>query len=172
MTMVETNDGVAVSVRGDLVLSLWKEPARVHRTRWFFDIVDEAAAKNPEGVGVLLLILPTSSPPDAPARAENAVRLRKLGKVIQRVVTVPLGDALFLNVVRTVMRAMFIVQGQARVQIVESSVSSGIGRTLEEASHRTPGRAQVERDVLALYEALGVIPPVDLSSPKAERRIS
>ncbi len=156
--MVETNDGVAAIVRGDLLLSLWQSPARVHRTRWFFDIADEAAARNTDGIVAMLIILPTALPPDAPARTENALRLRKLGKSIRRVVTVPLGDAFFLNVVRTVMRAMFVVQGQSGMQIVESSIAVGIRRVLEAASHSTPGRPQIEEDVTALYRALHLAP--------------
>jgi len=163
MSSVETNDGVAITSRGDLVLSLWQNPARVHRTRWFFDVVDEFASRNADGIVAMLIILPTASPPDAPARAENAVRLRKLGKVVRRVVTVPLGDAFFLNVVRTVMRAMFVVQGQAGTQIVESSVPVGINRILEAATPNTPGRALIESDVRALYKSLHVNPPRELS---------
>lgn len=162
MSNIETNDGVAVSVAGDVVMSLWQSPARVHRTRWFFDIVDEVAPKHPAGVVVLLLILPTSSPPDAPARAENSARIRKLNRQIRRVVTVPTGDALFLSVVRTVMRAMFLIQGQSGLQMVEHSPLSGIRRVLEAASVSTPKRPQVEREVRALYAALGARPPLDL----------
>jgi hypothetical protein len=166
MSKVETNDGVAASVRGDLVLSLWQSSARVHRTRWFFDILDAAAARNPDGIMAMLIILPTASPPDGPARAENATRLRKLGKSVRRVVTVPLGNPVFVTVVRTVMRAMFLVQGQSEVQMVESSILTGIRRVLEGGSPLTPGRAQVEADVTALYHALQLTP----FDPKAQKQ--
>jgi hypothetical protein len=155
MSTVETNDGVAVSVSGDLVMGLWKKPARFHRTRWFFDKVDETASKHPGGVLILLLILPTSSPPDAPARAENSARLHRLGPAVRRVVTVPAGDALFFGVVRIVMHAMFLFRGRSDVQMVESSPLRGIRRLLEVANESTPSLLEVERDVKALYAALG-----------------
>jgi hypothetical protein len=165
MSTVETNDGVAVMVDGDLVLSLWHSSARVHRTRWFFDVVDEAAPRNPDGILILLLILPSSSPPDAPTRAENDARLRKLGRTIRRVVTVPTGDALFHSVVRTVMRAMFLIQGKSDIQVVESSPRDGIARLLEASSSATPPRSQIERNVKALYKALGLPAPFDPEAP-------
>lgn len=166
MSMVKTGDGVAANVRGDLVLSLWQSPARIHRTRWFFDIVDEAATRNLGGIVAMLVILPTASPPDGPARAENAARLRKLGTAVRRVVTVPLGNPLFVNVVRTVMRAMFLIHGQSRVQMAESSLLTGIRRVLEGASPVTPGRAQIEADVNALYHALMMTAPLEAKAPK------
>jgi hypothetical protein len=167
MSTIEANDGVAFTADGDLVISLWRNPARVHRTRWFFDLVDEAAARNPGGLVILLLILPSASPPDAPTRAENDARLRKLGGAIRRVVTVPTGDALFHSVVRAVMRAMFLIQGKSGLQMVESSPREGIDRILEAASVATPSRAKIERNVRALYQVLEVPPPLDLDRADA-----
>jgi hypothetical protein len=94
----------------------------------------------------------------APARAENHARLRKLGPAIRRVVTVPVGDAFFISVVRTVMRTMFVIQGQARIQFVCRTVPEGIARVIEAPSQHTPARAQIEADLRAMYDALGVSP--------------
>jgi hypothetical protein len=155
---VQTNDGVALVVRGDTVSIVYQEPARLHRSRWLYDRIDEAVASNSEGVMAFLVILPTSHPPDGPTRAENTARLRKLGPALRRLVTVPIGDALWINVVRTIMRGMAIIQGNLRVQVVADSLDEGIQALLDAAGPRTPTRAQIEDDLRAMYKALGVTP--------------
>jgi hypothetical protein len=42
------NDGVALIVRGDVLLMLWSAAARLHRTRWVFDHLDALAALHPK----------------------------------------------------------------------------------------------------------------------------
>jgi hypothetical protein len=155
---VQTNDGVALVVRGDTVSIVYQEPARLDRSKWVYDRIDDAAASNSDSVMAFLVILPTSHPPDGPTRAENTARLRKLGPTLRRLVTVPIGDALWVNVVRTIMRGMAIVQGNLRVQVVADTIDEGIRSLLEAAGPRTPTRAQMENDLRAMYEALGVAP--------------
>ena len=104
---IHVNDGVAVAVHGDLVLIVYQAPARLHRSRWLFDLLDEAAAAaNPYGIKGLMVILSTADPPDAATRAENVTRLRRLGSGLRVLVTVPIGDVFWVSVVRTVMRKL------------------------------------------------------------------
>jgi hypothetical protein len=150
------DDGVGVVFRGDLILIVYQKPARLHRTRWLFDRVDEFVGRSPDGVVAFMLVLPTADLPDGPTRAENHVRLRKLGNGIRRLVTTPVGDALWFRLVRTVMRAMSIFQGQSKVHFVCETIREGVQKTLEAAGPKTPARAQVLEDLGAIHRALGL----------------
>jgi hypothetical protein len=121
-------------------------------------MTDHVIARHPDGIVGLMLVLPTATPPDAATRHENVVRMRKLAPHIRRFVTVPIGDALHVMVVRTVMRALGVVQGKSRVQKVANTIEQGIRSLLEAASPLTPTPAEIEADLRAMYEALNVNP--------------
>jgi len=149
-------DGVAITSRGDVVLVLWEAPARLHRARFLFDELDAYAAKIRGGIIALQLILPTASPPDAQTRAENHARLRTLGGSLRRVVTVPLGSALWIALVRTVMRGMAVVSGASKVRFVCDDEASGLDALLTGAGPETPSREVLVEAVDDLYRALSV----------------
>jgi hypothetical protein len=152
---VQTNDGVAFATRGDVAYVLYGAAARLHRSRWLFDLTETVAAQQPEGIIVFMIILPTSAPPDAATRRENIVRMRKMATAVKRFVTVPIGDDLHMAVVRTVMRALGVIQGSGRIQKVEKDIEHGIRSVLDAASSRTPTAAEIEGDLRAMYAALG-----------------
>ena len=153
---VLTFDGVALVRRGDTVLICYERPARLHRTSWLFDVVDRAAALAPDGLLGLLVVLDTSDPPDAATRDENAKRLAALGPAARRLVTVPVGDEFRVAIVRTLMRSLNLALGHSKDRLVANTIDEGLSRLLECASARTPSREQLERDLEALYVALGV----------------
>jgi hypothetical protein len=153
---VLVNDGIAYVTLGDMILVLWKDAARVHRLRWLFDQVDAAVAKHPGGIVGLQLVLPSASPHDGPARNENSVRMRKLGGGLRRLVTVPLGDAFWVTIVRAVMRTLALLSGQSKVQFVANSEDQGLDLALQAASADTPSRQEVIAALDEMYAALGV----------------
>ena len=153
---VQTNDGVAFATRGDVVYVVYGAAARLHRSRWLFDHTDTVVARCPEGIIVFMIILPNSGPPDAATRRENVVRMRKLGTALRRCVTVPVGDDLHMAVVRTVMRALGVIQGSGRLQRVEKDIVHGVRSVIEAASPRTPTAEELEADLRTMYSALGV----------------
>jgi hypothetical protein len=63
---------------------------------------------------------------------------------LRRVVTVVLGDSMRVSLVRTIMRAMFLLQGMSRVQHIVSSVDDGLKTLLEDPTPKMPSRAQIE----------------------------
>jgi hypothetical protein len=156
---VHTHDGVAIVTRGDVLSVVYKAPARLHRSRFIYDAADLLAAKNPEGILCILLVLPTADPPDAPTRAENTARLRKLGPALRMLVTVPIGDMLWMRLVRTIMRGMSIVQGQGARHAITSTVYDGLARLFEEAGPKTPTAIQLEADLASMCRALGAETP-------------
>jgi hypothetical protein len=153
---VKTIDGVGFLTRGDAIVVVYRAPARLHRSRWLYYLADRAAKENPEGIVALMVILPTADPPDGPTRAENTTRMRKLAPSLRRFVTVAIGDDLRLSVVRTVMRALAVLQGKSKVHFIENTLEDGVARVREAAGPRTPGAAELMRDVQALYQALDV----------------
>jgi hypothetical protein len=160
--MLQVYDGVATFTRGDLVSVVYERAARLPRTRWLFDRIDEFAEGSPGDKMTFLIILPNADPPDRMTRAENNARLRKLGPSLRRIVTVPIGDAFRMTIVRSVMRAMTLLQGQARTNVVADSVPEGIARLLEARTGATPTARLIEGDLQTMYRALG--PSISLSA--------
>jgi hypothetical protein len=116
---------------------------------------------------VLMIILPTSDPPDAATRTENFVRLRRLSGQLRRGVTVIIGDELHQTVVRTVLRLLAIPLGSARL-VVERSIDAGLGRLRQAAGRATPGDAELHEAAAALYASLRLPIPPSLR-PRPER---
>jgi hypothetical protein len=150
--VLRSYDGVAVSRRGDTAVVLWKAPARILRSRWLFDSLDRMVAEEPDGILVLMIILPTSSPPDRATSVENAARALKLRAAIRRAVVVIPGDSAWQKVARGVLRA-FMPWTSGRLAFA-STAEDGIAKLLEAADRKTPKKAAIERDVRDLYAEL------------------
>jgi hypothetical protein len=142
----------------------------LHRTRWAFDRVDEEVARCPEGILCLMVILPGGGPPDAPTRAENSFRFKKLHFTLRMMVTVALGDQFRLSIVRAVMRGLILVSRQQGRHVIAVTEQEGIDKLLSGAGvgPSTPTRSQIEADLAALHAVLqppkkAVSPPVPIS---------
>jgi hypothetical protein len=154
--LVQTHDGVGIVCRGNLALVLYVADARLHRTRWLFDRVDELISRNTGGIFVLMVIDPSAGPPDAATRAENAARFKRMGSTLLSMVTVASGDDFRVSIVRTVMRAMVLLSGQSDRHVIVASEREGLDRLFSAAKgdSRLPGRPQVEADLSALHAEL------------------
>jgi hypothetical protein len=155
---MQVYDGVALTQVGDTVLSLWKAGARVHRSRWIYDFLDDLAPRVPGGLLGLMVILPTSEPPDRATRQMNATRLRRLRPWMRRLVTVPLGDLLRFTLVRSVIRGMALTGGWSQIHFVEGTQSRGFARLLQAAGPLTPTDAELDASLRAQFEALELCP--------------
>jgi hypothetical protein len=157
MSAFDSSDGIAVAVAGDLLVALWSERATLERMRWLGARLEEFAAGRGEGeVLMLIVILPKSSPPEGAARAESNALVRRLGGRARLVVTVPLGDSLWLLVVRAVMRTTFVLSGNAKRLSIASTEADGIRQILAESSSATPGAQEIEQMLSGLYARLAV----------------
>ena len=141
--------------RGDLCLIVYQKPARLERTRWLFDEIERAFDDDASDLVGLLVVLPSADPPDAATHQENYARLRKLGQRVRRLVTVPVGNAFKMSVVRAVMRGLNVVLGHSGTRFVADTIDSGITRLLEAKGPSTPAVSQILSDLRALYLALG-----------------
>jgi len=160
---VQTNDGVALVVRGDTLTSLWNAPARLDRSRWVYDAADELASRSsPDGIRALMILRPTSDPPDGPTRSENLLRMRQLKTSLRRLVTVVLGDELRQTIVRSILRIMALPLGPGRLGVA-SSVEDGIDRVLVAPNPSTPSFTELAYDAVRLFQALGLDPPRGLA---------
>jgi hypothetical protein len=157
MTGFERFDGIAVAVSGDLLVALWSAPGTLERMRWLGQRLDAFAAGRGAGeMVVLMVILPTSSPPEAPARAESNAIVKRLGARARLVVTVPLGDALWLLVVRAVMRTTFVLSGNSRQLSIASTEAEGIRQIISTRRDTTPDADEIRAMLSELYAELGV----------------
>src|SRR5437762_3159292 len=99
---VSTGDGIAVIELGDTLVTLWREPAKALRVRWLSDRLNAFAAREPGDILHLMLVLSTSSPPDADGRAAFQKQVVDLdrNKKLRKLVVVALGDGFWINIVR------------------------------------------------------------------------
>jgi hypothetical protein len=152
-------DGVGVLQRGDTCLIVYQRPARLTRTRWLFDVIDGLVEKTKLDLLAFLIVLPSAEPPDVPTHQENLARLRKLDGHVRRLVTVPVGDAFKMSVVRAVMRGLNVILGHSGTRFISDSVQEGLSRLLEAKTAKTPPADQIVADLRALYLALGELDP-------------
>lgn len=158
---VATFDGVAAVVRGDTMAMLWKTPARVAHTRWVYDIIDRLAARQPNGIRVLMILLPTANAPDLETRMENARRLGRVLPSLRRVSTVIIGAGVFRVLLRRAVRAMMLAHLGlgSKLLSIESTIEDGITRLRTPAGADTPSFEAVRDDACAMFAALGLDAP-------------
>jgi serine/threonine protein kinase len=145
-------DGVATVTRGDTITILWKAPARALRARWVFDRTDRLAAQHPEGYLTLMIILPSSAPPDGQTVVESAARLAKLSPTMRRTVIVVQGDSVWQSIARSVLR---VLMPTLRSRLVfAKDLDDGIARIAKSAGPHTPSSAELKDDVQALHAEL------------------
>ncbi len=150
-----TEGGVATVSAGDALLILWKAGANVPRIRWVTGRAVAHIGERPRSIVAVQLLLPSATPPGP--REVGAVRdgLRAVGPHARRLVVVPLGDAAWQTVVRSVMRAGLAIVGQSERIKVADSPRGAFDALAEVSSEATPPRASLESAVDALFASLG-----------------
>jgi serine/threonine protein kinase len=157
------HDGVALKKRGDALTVLWKAPARMSRVVWTFDTTDRIAARMPDGIVVLVVLLPSSSPPDAETTVECMRRMRRLRSSMRRQATVAVGGGIWQSVIKHAFSAMML--GRAGRFTISGTFEEGIASLLEKRRPETPSFQALREDVLALHEALDLDAPEIGSAP-------
>lgn len=166
----KTNDGVAFTLCGDVVVMLWTRDARLHRSRWLYDQIDRAIPLVPDGLLGLMILLPSVGYPDGDTRRENTVRLRRLKPYARRLVTVPLGDGLWKTITRGLARAMTVAAGWVALHWIESSIPQGVDVLLGARGEATPPRDDILAAVEEQFAALGVDAARWMLPSKRDRR--
>ena len=146
-------DGVASLVVGDTQIGLWKAPASLDRWQWLMDDTRALSSRFPEGVLRLDFILATSSPPDARMLSKFQADLRDLGPRLRRYVVVPIGDTVWLSIVRSIVRTALIITGLSKQHSVAATIAEGVSRVHEAAKANTPSRKQLVDAVDLLFTA-------------------
>jgi hypothetical protein len=163
ISTIVVNDGVAIAMRGDAVVVLWKAPARMNRIEWMFDVADRFAQQFDGGVVALVIILPSSSPPDYQTTRKCMKRMQKLGSLTRRQAIVAVGGGVWKSIVWGVQRIMYgpVLSRLGRMTI-SGTIEEGIARILEKASPITPSLAEFRENVLTLHERLDIDAPREI----------
>ena len=88
---MRVGDGVAVAERGDLFMCVWREPANCERARFVFDYADRMVERQEGGILALILVMPSSSPPDYATAMELISRQARIRRKVRRQSHVALG---------------------------------------------------------------------------------
>ena len=155
-SVVEIVDGVGYAQIGDTMIALWKAPASLSRWREQVQRMSAMAAERSDGIVCIDLILDGSTPPNTVLRQEMQADFRRLGSALRRFIVVPLGDSLWLSVVRTIVRAVLLLSGQSQRQRVVASVREGLEQVRLASGPETPGAAELEAAIAELCTALGI----------------
>jgi hypothetical protein len=155
--------------RGDTCLIVYQKAARIERTRWLFDVIENYLLDNDTNLLAFLIVLPSADPPDARTRQENTDRTRRIGQRIRRLVTLPIGNAFKANIVRAIMRGLNFILGQSDSRSIADNVADGLDELLEVATERTPPARQICDDIGLIYQALGEPEPKFPSIPPSRR---
>ena len=83
----------------------------------------------------------------------------RYGPKLRRFVGVPLGDSIWMAIVRTIARTVMAMSGRSGRQVLAGSVDQGLSLLLEAAGPNTPPRGELERAVAELSRLLGVVSP-------------
>jgi hypothetical protein len=153
---IDIRDGVGLAQLGDTLVALWKAPASFDRWRYQLSKMETMAVSRPGGIICLDLILEGSSPPDAALRKQLQSDLRRMGSKFRRFVVVPLGNSIWLSVVRTIVRGVLLVSGQSQRLRVASTVREGLDEIRVAATPETPSPQEVLEAIGELSTALDV----------------
>jgi DNA-binding CsgD family transcriptional regulator len=151
--------GLAAAVLGDAVVYMWSTPATPERWAWSVALLDERIAANEGGVVAMSLVLETSTPPNASLRIQMRRDFHRFGPKLRRFVGVPLGDSIWMAIVRTIARTVMAMTGRSGRQVLAGSLDKGLDLLLEAAGPKTPGRSELEKAVAELSRVLGVVGP-------------
>jgi DNA-binding CsgD family transcriptional regulator len=151
--------GVAAAAIGDTIVTMWSAPASPERWRWTTALIDELLDMHESGVQMLSLIADTSSPPDGALRAQMKLDFARLGSRLKKFVAVPLGNSIWMGVVRMIGNAVLLFRGQSDRHSVAASVEQGLSRILAAPGPSTPSRAELEHAIAELSRLLGVSSP-------------
>ncbi len=153
---VEVVDGVGVLRKGDALIVLWTKPASAERWAFQLSAMQAMAPSHDDGILVLVLILAVDTPPEASVRTDMEAALRRMGPQLRRLVAVPLGDSVWLSIIRTIVRGLIIVSGQSHRHRVADRVSDGIDLLQEKAGPLTPTKSELLQGIAELSLALGL----------------
>ena len=152
---VSVEGGVACIVFGDTLVTLWREPPSVARWVWHVAQLERVAIAHGQAVVSLHLILPSSTP-DSGTRARMQADLKRMGHKLRRLVVVPLGNSLWMNLVRPLVRTVLLLSGQSNRLAVVDSVSLALEQVRAAASATTPTASELRAGIAALCSALNV----------------
>ena len=150
-------DGLVVHECGDVCLAIWTGPTDSARLRLLSAAIDAIANRNGGSLVVCQFVDPTSRPPDAEARAEIVTMLKRKGR-LRRFITVPLGDAFWIGVVRSIMRAFFVLVRRSEMLVIADDERSAVKSILAAKSARTPSAANLSEAIAELLRDAGRAP--------------
>jgi hypothetical protein len=137
MASPETDGGLLVRECGDVCLAVWTGPTDAPRLRIMAAEISAIANRNAGSLVVCQFVVSASRPPDADARAEIVAMLQRKGR-LRRFITVPVGDAFWVGVVRSIMRAFFVLVRRSEMMVIADDEQAAIASILEAKSARTP----------------------------------
>jgi hypothetical protein len=152
---VKATDDIATAAVGDTLVLLNRRTGTAEGWRsWMFPQIEALLAAHPGGIILFSVILPNAGTPDRETTAVIQTDLRRIGGKIRRNVVVVLGDAIWISVVRTFIRAIALISGRSREQVFATTIREGLEKVREAAGPSTASRADLEAALDACCDAI------------------
>ena len=135
-------DGRALSLVGDVVLSVYGTKNTMRHNLWLWGHLERAIAAE-RSIVVVSVVLPGTPPADTEVRDNSVQMIAKHSAGLRRVLTVVEGDALWRNVVGSVARASSVRSGSNAISQVVDSVDVASDLVQQVATPRTPPRSEL-----------------------------
>ncbi|MEI8254739.1 MAG: hypothetical protein WCJ30_03620 [Deltaproteobacteria bacterium] len=150
---IDVFDGVASVTCGDVVLLLWKSPARKARIERVAERLHALLTEQPDLV-VCQFLLAGASPPDREGRVVARREALLLASRIRCAVMVPLGNSIWQAVVRSILRAAVRIAGHAERLKIAASEGEALDAITRVATPRSGSREQWASALEAMYTSL------------------
>ncbi|HSY20906.1 MAG TPA: hypothetical protein VK841_02270 [Polyangiaceae bacterium] len=156
MGNVEVRDGVGLVPVGDTLIAFWKAPPTLDRWRFQLNRMEMLAASRPDGIVCVALITEWATPPDAKVRQAMQADYRRMGTKVRRLVVIPLGDSIWLSIVRPIVRGVLMLGGHAQRHRVVATIQEGLEAVRAVAGPTTPSSHELREALSGLSAVLGV----------------
>jgi hypothetical protein len=156
MLKVHAEDGMAMTSLGDTLITIWRDQPVLSSWLHHAKALETLANESGEPIVLLHLILPSSPPPGSEARHRMQSDLRRLGDKVRRMIVVPIGGSLWMNLVRPIVRTVLLLSGHAKRHSVADSVVEAIRQVRAAGSARTPPERELRAAIGTLCVSLGV----------------
>ena len=156
---VEVADGVACVSVGDVLLGLWKEPAHPARIRQFTQWAEVFLRDQPGDIAACQFLLSSASPPTPEGFDAIRAGMKLVQPRARRLVVVPVGDSIWLGVVRSIIRLGTQLTRTSKLIKVAADKPEAFDLLGGAGTPRSPTRGELATAVERLYAALGLEAP-------------
>jgi hypothetical protein len=147
--------GAATASCGDVVVQVVRH-ANLADWQIVLKHLQKVSASSPGWVVLLALITPNAQAPRAADREQIQADLRSLGPRLRKILSVAMGSSLRMSRLRTILRSMVLLGGQAKQHVVVATIREELDCVRQVAGETTPPGSELLATINALSDTIGM----------------